>query len=896
MTSQSVPERSNETAWHGVSTEEALTVLGVEQGGLSSVEAASRLDVHGPNEIADEAPDPAIVVLLRQFRSPLIFILMVAAVVTALLDEWIDTWVIAAVLLLNAGIGFVQEQRAESSVRALGSLVSNAARVLRDGHERQVPAREVVPGDVVLLESGVRVAADLRLLHVTELRIDESLLTGESVPVSKSTSPVADSTSLADRTSMAYAGSMVTSGRGRGLVVATGGDSTLGFIAELMRSEESPDSPLQRRMARFARVVGLVVASAAILSFGLGILAGFPASEMFRFSVALAVAAIPEGLPIVLTITLAVGVNRMSQRNALIRRLAAVETLGSTTVIGSDKTGTLTENRMTVETIWAAGVEWAISDAARSGSGMYSSRAVQETLIVGVLANEAHLYLEDGDVVTTGDPTEAALLMAAFRCGIDPGELRDRFVLHAGVPFESERRYSAVFGEVDGRRLVCVKGAPERIIELSDRMLDGDGTTVAFDRDLVADAAHRMASGGLRVLAMAMLEPVDSAAAKPVGGDPEQVIAAANLTFVGLQGMLDPPRVGVADAVEGCRRAGIRPVMITGDHAATALAIGIRLGIATEADRALTGAELDMMSDEELQRVVTDVPVFARVSPEHKLRIVLALRAVGNVVAVTGDGVNDAPALRAADIGVAMGKGGTDVAREASDMVLADDNFASIYAAVHEGRVAFDNVRKVTFFLISTGAASIVALSTGLVLGWPLIMLPTQLLWLNLVTNGVQDVAMAFEPAEPGIIERSPRPIEEGVISRMLWKRTLLVGLVMATGTLWIFHWEHQVTGSVDAARTAALTTMVLFQAIHLGNVRSERVSAFRVPITSNRFLLIAAVVALAIHAAALYLPFTQFVLSVEPIGIGAWVRSALVALSVLVVGELHKAWERRRP
>jgi calcium-translocating P-type ATPase len=896
MTSQSVPERSSETAWHGVSTEEALDLLGVEQGGLTSVEAASRLDVHGPNEIADEAPDPAVVVLLRQFRSPLIFILMVAAVVTALLDEWIDTWVIAAVLLLNAGIGFVQEQRAESSVRALGSLVSNAARVLRDGHERQVPAREVVPGDVVLLESGVRVAADLRLLHVTELRIDESLLTGESVPVSKSTSPVADSTSLADRTSMAYAGSMVTSGRGRGLVVATGGDSTLGFIAELMRSEESPDSPLQRRMARFARVVGLVVASAAILSFGLGILAGFPTSEMFRFSVALAVAAIPEGLPIVLTITLAVGVNRMSQRNALIRRLAAVETLGSTTVIGSDKTGTLTENRMTVETIWAAGAEWAISDAARSGSGMHSSRAVQETLRVGTLANEAHLYLEDGDVVTTGDPTEAALLVAAFRCGIDPGELHDRFVVHASVPFESERRYSAVFGELEGRRLVYVKGAPERIAELSDRMLDVHGSAIAFDRDLVAEAADRMASGGLRVLAMAMLDPADPGLVSPAAGDPEQLITSGNLTFVGLQGMLDPPRPGVADAVDGCRRAGIRPVMITGDHAATALAIGIRLGIATESDRALTGAELDMMSDEELQRVVADVPVFARVSPEHKLRIVLALRAVGNVVAVTGDGVNDAPALRSADIGVAMGKGGTDVAREASDMVLADDNFASIYAAVHEGRVAFDNVRKVTFFLISTGAASIVALSTGLVLGWPLIMLPTQLLWLNLVTNGVQDVAMAFEPAEPGIIERPPRPIEEGVISRMLWKRTFLVGLVMAAGTLWIFNWERQVTGSVDAARTAALTTMVLFQAIHLGNVRSERVSAFRVPITSNRFLLIAAVAALAIHAVALYLPFTQFVLSVEPIGIGAWVRSGLVALSVLVVGELHKAWERRRP
>jgi cation-transporting P-type ATPase F len=886
MTGEPVETIDDQPRWHTLPVSDVEDRLRTSRYGLGVDEAAARLEYFGANELEGEPPPSAIAVFVRQFRSPLIAILVVAAVVTALLDEWIDTWVITAVLLLNAVIGFAQERRAEESVRALQSLAAPQARVIRNGHERHIESRYLVPGDFVLLESGVRVPADLRLVTTMALRIDESLLTGESVPVVKDIDVVDDDTQLADRTSMAYSGSIVASGRGRGYVVATGGTSQLGAIAELMRGEKSPQSPLQIRMTRLAHLIGLIIVAASLGTFIIGVLANQPPSVMLRFAVAMAVSAIPEGLPVVLTITLAVGVQRMAHRNALIRRLAAVETLGSTTVIGSDKTGTLTENRMTVQSIWAGGRQWPV-DRGYASSDMTSP--LRGVLVAGVLTNEAELYLEDGTERTSGDPTEAALLVAAARCGLEPAIVRDRFTTTAEVPFESERGYSAAFGTLDGRAMVFVKGAPERIIEMSSTMAGRNGVT-DIDRGLLLGVANDMAGDGLRVLAMAEggAAEVDH---QRLEGDLEEV----SLTLLGLQGMLDPPRSGVAEAVEGCRRAGIRPIMITGDHAATALSIAERIGITDPGSEALTGAEIDDLTDEELTERVQGVSVFARMTPEHKFRVVQVLRRAGEVVAVTGDGVNDAPALRAADIGIAMGRDGTDIAREASDMVLTDDNFTSIYAAVHEGRVVFDNVRKVTFFLLSTGAAGIVALTSGLVLGWPLIMLPTQILWLNLVTNGVQDVAMAFEPAEPGVLDRSPRPAREGVMSRLLWKRTVLVGIVMALGTLAMFRWEFNTTGSVEAARTAALTTMVLFQAFHIGNVRSETISAFRVPLLSNRFLIAAVAVSLTIHAVALQLPFTQFILSVEPIGIDAWFRSIAVASTVIVVGELHKAWERRR-
>ncbi len=876
-------------SWHAATVAQIETLLETSPEGLANDDARARLQQFGANEVEETPPPSPLLTFAGQFRSPLIYILLGAAIVTATLGEWIDATVIAIVLLINAIIGFTQERRADASVRALRELVSPQARVIRDGHERQLPSRELVPGDLALLETGVRVPADLRLIHAVGLRVDESLLTGESVPVTKRSEPVSANATLADQACMAHAGSVVTSGRAHGYVVSSGMGTVLGGIAGEIRAEEAPPSPLQVRMSRLARLIGVVVAIAAICTFGVGIAVGESVNDMFRFAVAMAVSAIPEGLPVVLTITLAVGVRRMAERHAIVRRLSAVETLGSTTVIGSDKTGTLTENRMTVEEIWASKKTWHLDGDATAHAVGDGAHPLHRTLLCGVLASEAQLYLEGGEIHTEGDPTEAALLVAAAGLGIEPEQVRDRYDSVVEIPFEPELRYSASVRADHTQHRLFVKGAPERIIALCDSQL-GIGGPEPVDADAMHAAAQGMAAQGLRVLAMA-----ERTFAADGLGDPERIIDTGGLTFLGLQGMLDPPRAGVVEAVAGCRRAGIRPIMITGDHAITALAIATRVGIAGKDSSVLTGAVLESLDDTALREHVTRVAVFARVSPEHKLRIVESLRANGEVVALTGDGVNDAPALKAADIGIAMGKGGTDVAREAADMILADDNFTSIYAAVHLGRATFDNVRKVTFFLLSTGAAEIAALLTALALRWPLLLLPTQILWLNLVTNGVQDVALSFEPAEPDILKRPPRPRREGVMSPLLWQRTILVGSVMAAGMLVVFRWTLDRTGSLEYARTMALTTMVLFQAFHLGNVRSERISAFKLNPFSNLFLLTTAAIAVAIQAAALYFPPAQYLLRVEPITFADWLLAIAVASTVVVAGELHKSVTRLR-
>ncbi len=785
MSASQVRDARLEPLWHAVAVSDVERLLRTGHEGLTSVEASARLDESGPNELEETPPTSALVTFAAQFRSPLIYILVGAAIITAALGEWVDSGAIALILLINAVIGFTQERRAEASVRALRQLVALRARVIRDGHEHQLPSREIVPGDVVMLETGVRVPADIRLSHAVGLRVDESLLTGESVPVAKRSEAVPAPAPAADHECIAHAGSVVTNGRAHGYAIRTGMHTELGSIAGQIRIEVAPPSPLQVRMHRLARLIGIVVAIAATAAFGIGIAVGEPVSDMFRFAVAMAVGAIPEGLPVVLTITLAVGVRRMASRRAIIRRLSAVETLGSTTVIGSDKTGTLTENRMTVEAVWAGGRAWRLDNAEAKSAAADPDHPLHRTLSCGVLANEAQLYLEDGDVRTEGDPTEAAMLVAAARLGIEPEELRDSHDSVAEIPFESETRYSASVRRDGEHHLLVVKGAPERIVELCDTLLGVDGPE-PLDPKVILAAARSLAAQGLRVLAMAErpLNPHHGL------GDPEGLVAVGELSFLGMQGMLDPPRPGVIDAVAGCRAAGIRPIMITGDHAITAEAIADRIGISDHRDRVMTGAELDELNETQLCERVGTVSVYARVAPEHKLRIVQALQREGEVVALTGDGVNDAPALKAADIGIAMGKGGTDVAREAADIVLADDNFASIYAAVHQGRATFDNVRKVTYFLLSTGAAEIIALVIALALRWPLLLLPTQILWLNLVTNGVQDVALGFEPAEPDILARAPRSPREGVMSALLWKRTVLIATVMAIGMLGMFRWE----------------------------------------------------------------------------------------------------------
>ena len=586
----------------------------------------------------------------------------------------------------------------------------------------------------------------------------------------------------------------------------------------------------------------------------------------------------------------------MAHRRALIRRLPAVETLGSATVIGSDKTGTLTENRMTVQRLWSADRFFVVSDPAPWGSGPGHDEAALPlalrplflTLLTGVLTNEAKIAETEQGTEIRGDPTEAALLAAAEQRGIAPEETRDAFPTFAEIPFEPERQYSATVRERHSAHEVFVKGAPERIVEMCADMLGEDGS-VPLNADRIERAARELASAGLRVLAMAC-----RTLPRPLTG-PEDIEEPRGLTFLGLQGMMDPPRVGVREAIATCQDAGIRVVMITGDHAATAQAIGRDVGIVRDDQETLTGSQLARLDDEELKVAARQTAIYARVAPDQKLRVVRALQAEGEVVAVTGDGVNDAPALKAADIGVAMGRSGTDVAREAADMVLADDNFVSIAAAVEEGRITFDNVRKVTFFLLSANSAEVLTILVALTLNWPLPLLAAQILWLNLVTDSVQVTALAFEPGEPEILRRPPRPTGEGILSRLLWERVGLSAVVMGVGTLALFRWELEAAGSESVARTVALTALVLFQAFQVGNARSEERSVFHLSPVSNPFLLLATVAAVLIHAAALYLPLTQYVLRVEPIGFDAWVRAFLVAATILVAVELDKAIRRRR-
>jgi magnesium-transporting ATPase (P-type) len=901
---QDTRDPAEPTAWHALGVDEATRRLEVDpEVGLTAEVAHRRLDEYGPNELTTEEPRGNLDILLAQFTSPLIYILLVALVVTLVIDEYTDAAVIAAVLVINAVIGFVQERKADRSVNALMDLAAPSAQVLRDGRRLTLEARVLVPGDVVLLQSGDRVPADLRLIRANQLMIDESLLTGESAPADKRAEAVDEEFLAADRTSIAFMGSAVSSGRGQGMVIATAATTELGRIAEQIRVEVKPQTPLQHRMHRFANIVAIAVLGSTVVAFFLGLALGGAVDEMFLTAVALAVAVVPEGLPVAFTVAMALGVNRMARRNVIIRSLPAVETLGSTQTIGSDKTGTLTQNRMTVQRIWTADGWYAVGEHAdRPGppalGGDQLARTagdagdpLSETIRTSVLTNEADVVrgtedtLDDGPGYR-GDPTETALLAAAHRIGVDVEDLRDRHPLLAEVPFESERRYSLAVVD-EGRAVLRLKGAPERVLELCSQVATARGPRPIDDDEVIA-AAHDMAAEGLRVLAMAV-KPLHEPPAPGTAPEPDELV------LTGLIGMQDPPRAGVRDAIAACHAAGVRVIMITGDHAATGRAIARELGITRgEEPAVIEGSELETMPDAELRRRVLEVDVFARVAPEHKLRVVTALRFHDQIVAVTGDGVNDGPALKAADIGIAMGRDGTDVAREASDMVLTDDNFVSITNAVEEGRVVFDNVRKVTFFLLSTGVAAIVAILYSIAAGLPLPYVPAALLWLNVVTNGLQDVALAFEKGEPDVLEQPPRARDEGIVTPLLWERTILLGVTMAAGSLWLFQWAIDAGLSGAQQRGAALTTLVVAMAIHAGNARSERRSLFAVSPLDNRFLAAAVLGALLLHLGASYWGPTQRVLQIAPVTVAGWTRIGVVVLAVVVVSELHK-WLRSR-
>jgi cation-transporting ATPase F len=876
-----------------------MAALQTNPGGLSSDEAADRLRRWGPNTIETDTGLKVWKLVLHQFTSPLIYILLIVMAVMLAIRKWEDAIVIGFVVLLNAVVGFTQEHRAENAMKALMSMVAAKATVLRDGHQADLDADGLVPGDIVFLESGDVVPADLRVIQCTHLEIDEALLTGESLPAAKFKEPIDGGRTIipGDQRNMAFMGTAVTAGRGIGVVVETGLRTQMGAIAGVMRHTQRAETPLQGRMAQFGRWVSAAILGASGAAFAVGLSMGLPLVDMFLTAVAISVAAIPEGLPIAMTVALAVGVNRMAKRNAIIRRLAAVETLGSCSVIVTDKTGTLTENQMTVQAIWTAGVEYTVSGPGRSLEGAIAGNGgeieVKEgmplyfTLLAGVLANESSLRAVDASYVAYGDPTEVALLVAGAKAKLPLEELPARYPRLDLVPFEPFRRFSATVNYDGEREVVFVKGAPERVLQMCSRWMTADGA-MPLDSAAVAIQAERMAGRGLRVLAFAMgsgLEAISSTRSEDPRG----------LVFLGLQGMLDPPRAEVTPAIAACKRAGIRVVMATGDHASTAAAIARLIGLSDDKAEVRTGAELEAMTKEEFEATLRTVSIYSRVSPIQKLQIVNTLREQGQVVAVTGDGVNDAPALKSAHIGAAMGRSGTDVAREASDMVLADDNFATVYGAVEEGRIAFSNIRNVTFFLISSGVGQLLTIFASLVLRMPLPLLPTQILWMNMVTNGIQDVALAFEPGEPRLFRRAPRDPKEGILSRVLLERMLIVGAIMAAGCLGVFAWERSEGATLAYAQVAALTTLIMFQIFHIGNCRSDELSVLKKSPLSNPILFYGTATALAVHIGAMYFPGTQFLIHLQPLSLDTWVRLCLVALSIVAAVELHKLVRQRR-
>jgi magnesium-transporting ATPase (P-type) len=905
MTGALIGEQAlRETAWHTRPGPEVVEQLGTNPAaGLSADAARARLEEYGPNAIAAGEKDPWWKILLRQFLDPLIYILIMAGLVTFFFRDYIDSAVIFAAVLINGTIGFIQEYRAQKAITSLAEMSAPKAHVRRDGRTVEVPTEEVVPGDIVRLTSGSRVPADLRLIRADDLRVDESALTGESEAVQKQTDPVSDERAVpGDQLSMAFSGTSVTRGRGLGVVVHTGEASQLGRIAEQTREVGKVRTPIQEKMDHLGKLIGIAILALAGVVALVGVLQDMTLHEIVQTAVAMAVGAVPEALPVVLTVALAVGVRRMAARNAIIRTLPSVETLGSTTIIGSDKTGTLTSNQMTVRAIAAgchryevtgsgyagAGEIRTLADATDGGTrgGPEADAALRMTLLAGLLANETEAVPGEGERAR-GDPTELAVLAAALKAGMDLDDTRREHEQLDVIPFESERQYMASLNRTADGPCIFMKGAPEAVLHRCRRRLLSDGSEAELDAAAAADTARGLAEEGFRVLGMAFR--------RTDGEDFGDDDVGSDLVFAGFQAMEDPLRPEARAAVDATREAGIRVIMLTGDHAHTAQAIGRQLGLTDGDGDALEGRELEELSDEQLDDVLRRVNVYARVAPEHKLRLVERLKAQGHVVAVTGDGVNDAPALRAAHLGVAMGQAGTDVAREASDMILTDDNFASITSAVEEGRLVFANIRKVTYFLLSTGLAIVFTILFSLFAGWPLPYLAAQVLWINLVTNGLQDVALAFEKAEPGLLGQPPRAAGEGVINRELLYRLAWVSAMITIATMSVFYWLLQRGAPMEEVRSVAMTQMVMFQFFHVFNSRSLRRSAFRIPLTANPFLAVSLGVAILAHIGALHLPFMQAIFETTPLTAAQWLLVVAVGALIVAAAEIDKAFLRRR-
>ncbi|MBM3342046.1 MAG: HAD-IC family P-type ATPase [Betaproteobacteria bacterium] len=909
----SEPSVNRAPAWHARSASDALQALRADEHGLSAAEAARRLAEHGANRLAEAKPPSALERLLRQFNNLLLYVLMAAALVTALMGHWVDTALIMAVVVLNAVIGFVQEGKAERALQAIRHMLAPHAMVLRDGHQHEIDAAELVPGDIVLLASGDSMPADVRLLRARNLHIDEAALTGESVPVEKGSVAVAADAAIGDRACMGYAGTLVTQGQARAVVVAIGAATEIGRIGKMLETVEAGTTPLLRKMSDFGRTLTFIILGTAALLFAFGLVVrGMAADEVFMAAVGLAVAAIPEGLPAIMTITLAIGVQRMAARHAVIRRLPAVETLGSVTVICSDKTGTLTRNEMTVQQVVTAGALLEIEgagyaptgalrlDGAPLAAGQLGARVPAAAALAEVAAfcNDARVHEDErGQWRLTGDPTEGALLTLAMKAGLNPAELQlDRPRLEV-IPFESEHRYMATLHPVNGAdqgsqgagaTVALLKGAPERVIAMCADQLGGAGRAEPLDLAYWQAAIEAQARAGRRLLALARRE---LAAGKQ---DLVHADIASGLTLLGLVGIIDPPREEAIAAVAQCSEAGIRVVMITGDHGVTAGAIARQLGMG-EHLTAVTGPEIEQADDARLRELVRGTRVFARASPEHKLRLVQALKANGEVVAMTGDGVNDAPALKQADVGVAMGMKGTEAAKQAGAIVLADDNFASIAHAVEEGRTVYDNLKKTVTFLLPINGGEAASLLLAVLIGVALPIAPVQILWVNMVSSVALALVLAFEPTEADVMRRPPRPPQEPLLSPFVLWRIGLVSALFLAGIFGMFAWARQQGMDVDTARTVAVNTLVAMEVFYLFSVRYLKAPSFTLEGVKGTPRVLAAVAAVfVLQLLFTYAPFMQAFFASTALPLTTGMLIVAVGASVLLVLELEKLMLRR--
>jgi len=890
-------DTGREIAWHALSAGDLyarLTVL--PDQGLSPSEAGERRARYGPNRIPVKKGKGPVILFLLQFHQPLVYILLVSTLITTLLGEWVDAGVIFGVVLVNAIIGFLQEMKAVRAIDSLARSLSTTATVLRDGTRRQVPAEDLVPGDVVFLQSGDKVPADLRLIAVRELQVDESALTGESVPVQKHPDPQPEDTPLADRHCMAYSSTLVTWGVGTGVVVATGSRTEIGKISELIESADMLETPLTRKIARFSSILLYVILALSAATFVIGVARGESWLLMFMAVVALAVGAIPEGLPAAVTITLAIGVARMAKRNAIIRKLPAVETLGSTTVICSDKTGTLTKNQMTVQLIVAGGVGYRVTGVGYDPEGAIvpeegvetdpsRNRALQETLRAGLLCNDTSLVHTPDGWRVEGDPTEAALLVAAGKGGFDPGSVRQRFPRIDSIPFESHYQYMATLNRVDGANIIFMKGSMESVLSrCADEMLPA-GERRPLDLEQWEREGIAMAAKGVRVLAFACREV-------PSLSSLTHEDVASGMTLLGLQGMIDPPRPEAIAAVAACHRAGIRVKMITGDHRVTAQAIAREIGLGEGRERTpsgLEGRELSRLDDDALRDAVGETVVFARVAPEQKLRLVEALQSRGEIVAMTGDGVNDAPALKQADIGIAMGMTGTEVARDAADMILTDDNFSSIEGAIEEGRGVYDNLVKFITWTLPTNLGEGLVIMAAVCAGVDLPILPVQILWINMTTAVLLGLTLAFEPKEPGIMERPPVDPKKPLLTRELALRILIVGVLLLIGSFGIFELMEQEGANIQQARTCAVNVFVFGELFYLFNCRSFRHSPFSLGFFGNRWLTGGVVIMIILQFVYTHAPLMNRLFGSHPLDGRQWGLVLLISFLIYPVIEIEK-------